>query len=60
MMDKSKDKPDRLTVTLGNGQRRALEIIAERNHTKLAFIVRYALDHIIKEHGHMQLPLDLG
>jgi len=59
MMNELKKKPDRLTITLGNGQRRALEIIAERNHTNLAFIIRYALDHIIKEHGHIQLPLDL-
>ena len=49
----------RLTVTLGQGQREALEAIADRNHTKLAFIVRYALDRFIEEQRQKQLRLDL-
>ena len=53
------EKLPRLTVTLGQGQREALEAIADRNHTKLAFIVRYALDRFIEEQRQKQLRLDL-
>ena len=52
-------KLPRLTVTLGQGQREALQAIAERNHTNLAFIVRYALDRFIDEQRQKQLRLDL-
>jgi len=47
------EKPPRLTITLGQGQREALQAIADRNHTKLAFIVRYALDRFIEEQRQM-------
>ena len=55
----SVDSPPRLTITLGQGQREALIAIADRNHTTLAFIVRYALDRFIEEHRQKQLRLDL-
>jgi hypothetical protein len=53
------DKQSRLTVTLGNGQREALQKIADRNNTTLAFIVRYALDGFIEEHCQNKSRLDL-
>ena len=53
------EKLPRLTITLGQGQREALQAIADRNHTKLAFIVRYALDRFIDEQRQKQLRLDL-
>jgi len=52
-------KPPRLTITLGQGQREALQVIADRNHTKLAFIVRYALDRFIEDQRQRQFRLDL-
>jgi len=53
------NKPPRLTITLGQGQREALVAIADRNHTTLAFIVRYALDRFIEEQRQKQLRLEL-
>ena len=47
----------RLTVTLGEGQRAALEAIANQNGTTLAFVVRYALRRFIEEHGEDRLTL---
>lgn len=47
----------RLTVTLGEGQRSALESIAWQNGTTLAFVVRYALRRFIDEHGEDRLTL---
>ena len=42
----------RLTVSLGPGQREALEAIAERNNATLAFVVRYAITEFVEnEHG---------
>ena len=59
MKKTSIDKLPRLTITLGQGQREALQAIADRNHTNLAFIVRYALDRFIEEQRQKQLRLDL-
>ena len=47
----------RLTVSLGEGQRAALESIASQNGTTLAFVVRYALRRFIEEHGEDRLTL---
>ncbi len=55
----SNEKLPRLTITLGKGQREALEAIANRNHTNLAFLVRYALDRFIEEQQKKQFRLDL-
>jgi predicted transcriptional regulator len=52
-------KLPRLTITLGQGQYEALDVIADRNRTTLAFIVRYALDRFIEEQRQKQLRLDL-
>lgn len=49
----------RLTISLGEGQRRDLEAIAETNHTSLAFVIRHALNHFILEHKDKQLHLNL-
>jgi hypothetical protein len=48
---------DRLTVSLGPGQRKILEDIAKLNDTTLAHVVRYALSHFIKENRDKQIPL---
>ncbi len=55
----SVEKPPRLTITLGQGQREVLQTIASRNHTTLAFLIRYALDRFIEEHRQKQFRLDL-
>lgn len=52
-------KLPRLTITLGQGQREALEAIAKRNRTTRAFIIRYALDCFIEERRQRQFRLDL-
>lgn len=59
MKNTSVDKLPRLTITLGEGQREVLMAIADRNHTTLAFIVRYALDRFIEEQRQKQLRLEL-
>lgn len=59
MRNTSVDKLPRLTITLGEGQREVLMAIADRNHTTLAFIVRYALDRFIEEQRQKQLRLEL-
>ena len=60
-MDGKANKKDstRLTVTLGEGQRAALESIASQNGTTLAFVVRYALRRFIEEDGEDRLTLRL-
>jgi predicted DNA-binding protein len=55
----SVEKSPRLTITLGQGQREALQAIANRNHTTQAFLVRYAIDRFIEEIRQKQLRLDL-
>lgn len=40
-------KQDRLTITLGKGQRKALKGIAVKRRTSLATVIRWALDHFI-------------
>ena len=47
----------RLTVSLAPGHRKALEAIAERNNTTLAFVVRYALTEFISDSQGKQLAL---
>lgn len=53
---KSGSRP-RLTVTLLPDQRRVLQEIADRNHTSLAHVVRYALDEFVNEARDKQLKL---
>ena len=48
----------RLTITLGPGQRAALEELANRNNATLAFVVRYALRRFIEDSGQGRLPLE--
>jgi hypothetical protein len=59
MKDTSVDNMPRLTVTLGRGQKETLQAIADRNHTTLAFLIRYALDRFIIEHQQEQFRLKL-
>ena len=56
--DNSAASQARLTITLGPGQRAALEEIASRNDATLAFVVRYALRRFIEESGQGRLPLE--
>jgi len=58
IISQSSEKTDRLTISLAPGQRDDLERIADRNHTSLAFVVRYALTHLIRQYSERQLPLD--
>jgi predicted transcriptional regulator len=44
-------------VSLSPDQRRILEAIAKRNHTSLAFVVRYALEKFVSENQDKQLNL---
>jgi predicted transcriptional regulator len=44
-------KADRLTITLGTGQRRQLADIARRLRTSRATIIRWALDDYIARNG---------
>lgn len=44
-------KQDRLTITLGKGQRKALKGIAAKRRTSLATVIRWALDHFIGDDG---------
>ena len=48
---------DRLTVSLAEGQRDALESIAETNNATLSFVVRYALTRFIDQTKDRQLKL---
>lgn len=52
------EKAERLTVTVGKGQRRQLEVIAKKRRTSAATVVRWALDEYFERHplndGHHQ------
>lgn len=52
-----KPKKERITITLGPGQRERLEALAQANNATLAFVVRYALNEFIDRHEDMQLEL---
>ena len=56
----AKPESKRLTITLGPGQRRALEAIARANNVSLALITRYALDEFIKQHRTHKLRLSFA
>ena len=58
MISQPSEKNDRLTISLAPGQRDNLERIADRNHTSLAFVVRYALTQLTRQYSERQLPLD--
>ena len=47
----------RLSVTLTAAQRKALQAIADRNHTSVTYVIRYALDGFIKDAKDKQLRL---
>ena len=48
---------DRLTISLGPGQREALKVFAKHTNAALSFVVRTALDEFIRRHTDRQLPL---
>lgn len=49
---------DRVTVTLGQGQRAVLERVAKQNGTTLAFLMRYAVKQFLHESERGQLKLE--
>jgi hypothetical protein len=55
----TKTSAERLTISLGAGQRSELETIAKANHTSLAFVIRHALNYFVARHRDKQLRLDL-
>ncbi|MEI9978399.1 MAG: hypothetical protein WDN23_05260 [Edaphobacter sp.] len=57
MAKEKAQQTNRLTVSLGPGQRKVLENIADLNGVKLAFVVRYALTHFINENRDKQFTL---
>jgi predicted transcriptional regulator len=42
-------KPERLTITLANGQRRKIEAIARDARTSVATVIRQAVDKYVAE-----------
>ncbi len=56
---RTKPSPERLTISLGAGQRSDLEAIAKANHTSLAFVIRHALNYFVVQNKDKQLRLDL-
>ncbi len=56
----AKTESKRLTITLGPGQRRALEGIARANNVSLALITRYALDEFVTKHRTHKLRLSFA
>jgi hypothetical protein len=59
MKRKSKRRiASRLTISLGKGQRELLQEIAEKNHTSLAYVLRYALEKFAAENKDARLPLE--
>lgn len=56
---KNNEKLDRITITLGKGQRELLQTIADRNHATQAFVVRYALDRLKEETQQKKFRLEL-
>jgi hypothetical protein len=57
MAKRKTSEADRLTVSLGPGQRKVLENIADLNGVKLAYVVRYALTYFINENREKQFTL---
>lgn len=59
-MAKTGNRPssDRITISLGEGQREALEEISDRNGVGLSFVVRHAIEHFLDQNRDRQLPLD--
>jgi hypothetical protein len=59
MKQKKKRRPsDRLTISLGEGQRELLETIADKNQRSLAYILRFALEKFAADNKDKQLPLE--
>jgi hypothetical protein len=42
-------KPERLTITLANGQRRKITAIARQGRMSVATVIRQAVDHYIAQ-----------
>jgi hypothetical protein len=49
----------RVTATLSKKQEAALRAMAARNKVSVAWLVRYAIDELIKSSTEPQLPFDL-
>ena len=55
---KKRRASDRLTISLGKGQRELLETIADKNQRSLAYILRFALEKFAADNKDKQLPLE--
>lgn len=53
----SADKADRLTITLGKGQRARIAAIARMRRTSAATVIRWALDEYIAANAKSASPL---
>lgn len=47
----------RLSITLGRGQGQVLKVIARKNRSSVAYVVRRALDEFIEEHRNHRVPM---
>ena len=56
-IEQRSEPTDRVTVTLGPGQREFLQAVAERNNTTIAFVMRYVITKFIESHKSDQIPL---
>ena len=57
MAKAKKIQTDRITVSLGPGQREALETMAEQNGATLSYVVRYAISEFLEKQKDKQIPL---
>jgi predicted transcriptional regulator len=51
-LKRTTSKAARLTITLGDDQRREIESIARERRTSSATVIRWAIDQYISEQGH--------
>jgi len=50
----------RVTASLSRGQEQALKELAAKHKVSVAWLIRYAVDHLVEQGREAQLPLDFG
>lgn len=50
----------RVTASLSRGQEQALKELANKHKVSVAWLIRYAVDHLVEQGREAQLPLDFG
>ena len=50
----------RVTASLSRGQEQALKELAAKHKVSVAWLIRYAVDHLVEQGRDAQLPLDFG